>query len=92
MWNLVPLAIIVAAVGSTLSGSDGLLYRHAQKQRLHALQAEVERVKGDNEQLRLRIQNLRQEPLAIQREAARQLRLAPPGATIYRFDSTNSSP
>ncbi len=92
MWNLVPLAIIVAAVGSTLTGTDGLLNRHGQKQRLHALQAQVERVEEDNARLRNRIHGLHQEPLALQREAAQQLLMAPEGATLYRFGSDSSSP
>lgn len=92
MWNLVPLAIIVAAVGTTLTGADGLLNRHGQKQRLHALQAQVEQVEVRNAELRDRIHSLHQEPLALQREAAQQLLLAPPGATLYRFGSDSSSP
>ena len=86
LWNLLPLALVVWAVATTLIGHEGLLNRHALKQVLYARREQVARLDADNALLRSRIRALRGSPEVIRRTAAEQLLLAEPGSTIYRFD------
>ena len=44
LWNLLPLALVVWAVTTTLIGHDGLLERHAVKQALYARRDQVARL------------------------------------------------
>ncbi len=85
-WNLLPLMIVVGAVGSTLLGEEGLLKRHALKQRLYSLQDQVEHLEDDNARLAARVRRMRHDPERVKRAAAQDLLLAEPGATLYRFD------
>lgn len=89
LWNLVPLAVVVGAVTTTLIGEEGLLNRHELKQRLYAMQARVEDVELENARLQAQVRALQDDPRAVRREAATQLLLAPEGSTIYRFESTS---
>jgi len=85
LWNLLPLALVVWAVTTTLIGHDGLLERHAVKQALYARRDQVARLDAENDQLRSQIRALRTSPQVIRRAAAEQLLAAEPGSTIYRF-------
>lgn len=85
VWNLVPLAVVVAAVATTLMGEDGLLRRHALKQRLLAIEDQLAQVEQENEGLAAEVRRLREDPSALRRAAAEELLVAEPGSTIYRF-------
>ena len=86
-WSLVPAAIIVGAVSGVVFGDEGLLARHALKQRLFRMDERVEQIKAENEVLREQIQSLRTDPVAVRRASAEQLLAAPTGSTIYRFQT-----
>lgn len=86
VWNVVPAALVVGALWASLAGEHGLLERHKLKARLAATQAEVVRVQQENTRLASEVRALRQDPVALRREAARTLLRAEAGATIYRFE------
>ncbi|MEL6348988.1 MAG: septum formation initiator family protein [Myxococcota bacterium] len=83
--NVLPLSVVIFAVGYTLIGEEGILNRHTLKQRLISTQDQVERLETRNDILRARIRAIREDPDAVRREAADRLLLAPSGSTIYRF-------
>lgn len=91
IWNLIPLALVLVAIGSTLLGNEGIVHRSERRQRLYAVQAEVEAVQAENARLRAHVQMLRHDPRAIRRELAEQLHLAPAGSVLYRFEEADSS-
>ncbi|RME26852.1 MAG: septum formation initiator family protein [Deltaproteobacteria bacterium] len=86
LWNLLPLVVVVVALWSTLWGREGLLARHEVKQQLYALQDQVAHLEDDNARMAARIRQLREDPDAVRRAAARQLLLVEPGTTVYRFE------
>lgn len=86
LWNILPLGLIVLVVGYTVFGEEGLLNRHQLKQQLYAAQAQADTLESHNASLRIRIQDLREDPDAIKRVAAERLLIAEPGSTIYRFE------
>ncbi|MCK6504795.1 septum formation initiator family protein [Myxococcota bacterium] len=90
LWNLLPIAVVVGAVTTTLIGEEGVLNRTERKQRLYALRERVEQVERDNDRLRAEVRALKEDPRAIRREAAQQLMIAPEGSTIYRLDSPST--
>lgn len=86
LWNLVPVALVVGAVATTLIGEEGLLNRHAVKQRLYAMQDRVTALETQNARLRAEVRALHEDSLVVRRAAAEQLLVAAPGSTIYRFE------
>ena len=86
LYQVLPITVIVGAIGYTLVGEDGLLNRHAIKQDLYATQTRVERITVENKILQAKIDAIRQDPDAVRRTAADSLLLAPSGSVIYRFD------
>jgi cell division protein FtsB len=86
LYQVLPIAALVVAIGYTLIGEEGLLNRHAIKQELYATQARVERISEENEHLRARIDALRQDPDEVRRAAAERMLLAPAGSVIYTFE------
>lgn len=87
---MIPALIAVGGVWGVVFGDEGLLKRHAVKQRLYVMQERVASIETENEALRLKIQRLREDPVALRRAAAEQLLAAEPGSTIYRFTDTGA--
>ena len=85
IWNVLPAALVIGAVYVTVAGEAGLLARHALKQRVHTTEQAVTGLREDNEHKRARIAALKREPEALQRAAADELLVAPPGAVVYRY-------
>jgi cell division protein FtsB len=85
VWNVVPAFVIIGVVGLAILGDEGLLARHALKQRLALTEEHATKVEKENDFLRSEIQRMKQDPLVVQRTVAESLYLAPEGATIYRF-------
>ena len=86
LYSILPVTVIVAAIGYTLVGEEGLLNRHAIKQDLYATQSRVQRISVENEALRAQISAIREDPDAVRRAAAERMLLAPAGSVIYRFE------
>jgi cell division protein FtsB len=82
---VLPAALVVGAVYMTVAGKSGLLARHSLKQRVQTTEQAVAAVKERNALKRARIEALKRDPEALQRAAADELLVAPPGATVYRF-------
>lgn len=91
-----PATIVIGAVAGVVFGDEGLLARHALKQRQIRMDERVEQIRHENEILREEIHSLRSDPVAVRRASAEQLLAAEAGSTIYRFqtdaDSQTSEP
>jgi cell division protein FtsB len=85
IFNILPLTIVVVAIGYTMAGEEGILNRSALKQKLFSTQDRVVQLRSDNDALRAKIRSIRDDPDAVKRLAAERLLLAEPGSTIYRF-------
>jgi len=85
LWSLVPAAIVLGAVWGVVFGDDGLIERHAIKQRQARVEERVTTLEAENAKLRDEIRRLREDPVAVRRAAAEQLLAAEPGSTIYRL-------
>ena len=85
-WNIFPALMIMLALWLALGGEDGLLQRHALKQRLMATQSHVDQLQVENSRLQDHLEALRTNPVAVRRVAAERLLAAEAGATIYRFE------
>lgn len=86
VWNVLPAAVIVAVVGMAIVGEEGLIERHALKQRLVVMEHRVENLQQSNDLLEAEIARLKNDPLVQKRAVAETLYLSEPGAVIYRFD------
>ena len=86
LWNVLPAAIVVAALSAVLGGEDGLLHRHDLTQRLYRTQAQFEELDRQNRALRAEVWRLHNDPVTVERAAAEALLVAEPGSTIYRFE------
>ena len=86
VWNIVPAVVIVGVVGLVVLGDEGLLARHALKQRLALTREHAETLEQENAMLRAEIDRMRNDPLVVRRTVAESLYLAPAGSTIYRFE------
>jgi len=86
VWNVIPAVVIVGVVGLVVLGDEGLLARHALKQRLALTGEHAEKLELENAMLRAEIERMRKDPLVVRRTVAESLYLAPAGSTIYRFE------
>jgi len=86
VWNILPVSLVLGAVGMFFAGNDGFIERAQVKQHLYATQANVAAAQIENKALRSRIRLLRNDRRFVQRAAAEQLLMAEQGSTIYRFD------
>ena len=86
LYAILPLFLIVGAIGYTLVGEEGLLNRHAIKQELYATQAHIEHLSAENDVLQAQVDAIREDPDAVRRAAAERMLMAPQGSVIYRFE------
>ena len=85
LLTIVPALVALAVVILALFGDNGLLRRHQLRRQLFQVQEEVLRLRVENLELRRKIVLLQRSPVAVEREAADRLLMAPPGSTVYRF-------
>lgn len=85
VWNILPVSLVLGAVGAFFAGDDGFIERAQVKQHLYATQTNVADALLENEELRSRIRLLRNDRRFAKRAAAELLLMAEDGSTIYRF-------
>ena len=64
-------------------GANGMLVYEHKRAELKTVNAEVEKLEKENQQLSGQIHSLKSDPKAIEKEAREQLRYARPGEVIY---------
>lgn len=77
--------LVVAALVAyhAVFGANGMVVYQNKRMELKSVNAEVEKLQKENEQLSDRIKALKSDPKAIEKEAREQLRYARPGEVIY---------
>lgn len=85
LLNLLPALLMAGVVLSTLFGEYGLIRRHMLMRHFAEVHATAEELQQENALLRREIRRIQQSRVALERKAAEELLMAPPGATIYRF-------
>ncbi|HEU5231601.1 MAG TPA: septum formation initiator family protein [Terriglobales bacterium] len=73
-------------------GANGMLIYSHKRTEHRALNKEILELKQENQQLNQRVDALKNDPQAIEKEAREQLRLARPGEVIYTLPQPARTP
>ena len=68
-------------------GDTGLVRRHELRQELYRVDEHAQALRKEAAEMRRELEILRTEELGIRRLAARELRMAPEGSTLYVFET-----
>lgn len=83
--SIVPFTLMGAVVLLAIFGDHGLLRRHQLRVERIEAEARIAALQQENAELRRQMMLLDAHPIGLERLAAEQLLMAPPGSTIYRF-------
>src|SRR5690242_14128374 len=89
------LALCLVAVWvayHVIFGANGMVIYSHKRTEYRALNKEILGLKQENQQLTERVDALKNDPKAIEKEAREQLRLAKPGEVIYTLPQPARSP
>jgi cell division protein FtsB len=87
------LCLVAAWVAyHVIFGANGMLIYSHKRTEYRALNKEILELKHENQQLNQRVDALKNDPQAIEKEAREQLRLARPGEVIYTLPQPPRSP
>jgi cell division protein FtsB len=89
------LALCLVAVWvayHVIFGANGMLIYSHKRTEYRALNKEILELKQENQQLNQRVDALKNDPKAIEKEAREQLRLARPGEVIYTLPQPARTP
>lgn len=73
-------------------GPNGMVIYSGKRSEYRSLNKEIIELKQDNQQLSQRVESLKTDPKAIEKEAREQLRLAKPGEVIYTLPQPARAP
>ena len=68
-------------------GDSGLVRRHELRQELYRVDEHAQNLQSETAEMRRELAVLRTQDLGLRRLAAKQLRMAPKGSTVYVFGS-----
>lgn len=89
------LALCLVAVWvayHVIFGANGMVIYSHKRTEYRALNKEILELKQENQQLNQRVDSLKNDPKAIEKEAREQLRLARPGEMIYTLPQPTRTP
>lgn len=92
VWNVLPAGLVVSLVYLAVFGEHGLLARQRIQQDLRRTQRQLQSIQADNARLLREIDQLRNDPVSVERAAAEELLRVPPGSTVYRFADVAPAP
>lgn len=92
LWMLACGLVAVSLLVNELVGQNGYWARQGRRRQMHALVEEIEKLQQDNQRLGQRIQELRSDPNAIEKQAREQLRLGRPGEVVVTLPQPAPSP
>jgi cell division protein FtsB len=78
VFGLLTFAMLLLAVFN----DKGALQVHVQSKKLSGVEAEINRIEGENKQLTEEIQALRSDPTTIEKLAREELKLVKPGEVV----------
>jgi cell division protein FtsB len=76
----------------TIFGANGFLVFHQKKVESEKLEREIQALQQDNARSQQKIQALKSDPQAIEKEARERLHYAREGEMIYKLPATTPSP
>ncbi|HKV29273.1 MAG TPA: septum formation initiator family protein [Candidatus Acidoferrales bacterium] len=72
-------------------GTHGLVAMRRSKTQIHAIQAQIQQLDQENQELQQRIHSLKTDPAAIEKIARDRMGLARPGEIIFQLPDSPSS-
>ena len=88
-WLLVtgvPAVLVVVLLYLAVFGQSGLVRRHRLMVDLENVERRLKENESENARLLREIRQLKEDAPTMERAAAEELLLVPPGSTIYRFE------
>ena len=82
---LASVLFLLALALNSLFGERGMLHLAGQRERVSALQSEIDQLRNENQRLMTEIAALRSDPSAIERIAREELGYVRPDETVYLF-------
>lgn len=92
LFRVVPTVALVGLATYSVFGDHGFLELLERRREAEAARAELVRVEKSNEQLLLRIRQVQDDPVALERLVADELGLVRPGGALYVFVDEDDQP
>jgi cell division protein FtsB len=89
--TVVAVGLALLLTWHVINGKNGLTVWHQKRAEDQQLQREIKDLEQENAELRDRIERLKSDPDAIEREAREKLHYAKPGEVIYALPATPES-
>ena len=83
--TLIPLGLLAAVFIMAVMGESGLVRRHELRQELYRVNEHAQSLRKETSEMRRELKVLQQKDIGLRRLAATELRMGPPGSTIYVF-------
>ena len=80
------MLFLASVVVMAIFGDTGLVRRHELRQELYRVEAHSGDLREETSEMRRDLALIQTEELGLRRLAARELRMAPKGSTVYVFD------
>ncbi len=77
---------LASVVVMAIFGDTGLVRRHELRQELYRVEEHANGLRESTSEMRRELSLIQTEELGLRRMAARELRMAPKGSTVYVFD------
>ena len=85
--TIVPFVLMGSVVLMAIFGDHGLVRRHELRAQISETEIRLAEIERENAALRRQIRSMDKDRIGVQRLAAQELLVAPPGSTIYRFEA-----
>ena len=85
--TIVPFVLMGSVVLMAIFGDHGLVRRHELRTQIGETEIRLAEIERENAALRRQIRSMDKDRIGVQRLAAQELLVAPPGSTIYRFET-----
>lgn len=87
VMTIVPFVLMGSVVLMAIFGDHGLVRRHELRLQIGETEIRLAEIERENAALRRQIRSMDKDRIGVQRLAAQELLVAPPGSTIYRFEA-----
>ena len=87
VMTIVPFVLMGSVVLMAIFGDHGLVRRHELRTQIGETEIRLAEIERENAALRRQIRSMDKDRIGVQRLAAQELLVAPPGSTIYRFEA-----
>lgn len=92
LYQVVPTLVLFGLAAYTVWGEHGYLAWSERDREADAARAELARIERENDRLLLRVREMQDDPLVLERLAADELGLVRPGGRLYVFEGQGAEP